>query len=75
MKRKNFLEKWEKKSYEKGWKDGRKDLIKKIKEKNRLLIEGFLDDLEKGYIKPIELFNAYATHVEIMLKDLEKKLV
>jgi hypothetical protein len=94
-----IIEKREKESYEKGWKDGRKELakeiekktidlnktdfreieqeirrhlIEEIEEKNKLLVEGFLDDFKKGYIKPTELFNAYATHVEIMLENLKK---
>jgi soluble cytochrome b562 len=71
MKEEKFLEKWEKESYEKGWKDGRKKLLEEIEEKNKLLVEGFLDDFKKGYIKPTELFNAYATHVEIIWKNLK----
>jgi hypothetical protein len=50
----------------------REHLIEEIEKKNRLLVEGFLDDFKKGFIKPTELFNAYATHVEIMLEKLKK---
>jgi hypothetical protein len=49
----------------------RKRLIEEIEKKNKLLVEGLLDDFKKGYIKPTELFNAYATHVEIMLENLK----
>jgi len=30
MKEEKIIEKWEKESYEKGWRDGRKELIKEI---------------------------------------------
>jgi hypothetical protein len=49
----------------------RKRLIEEIEKKNKLLVEGLLDDFKKGYIKPTELFNAYATHIEIMLENLK----
>jgi hypothetical protein len=53
----------------------RKRLIEEIEEKNKLLVEGLLDDFKKGYIKPTELFNAYATHVEIMLEKLKREVI
>jgi hypothetical protein len=62
------------KEYAKGWKEGRKKLIKELKRKNKLLVEGFMEDFKKGLIILEELFNSYATHVELLIKNMEKEV-
>jgi hypothetical protein len=51
-----------------------KKLIKKLKERNKLLIDGLMEDFKKGYMSPEQLFNAYATHIELLLESMEKEM-